>query len=301
MFKAITSFELKYHLKAPLFYILLAVYFLLTFGAVTSDGVQIGGAVGAINRNAPFVIMQFLLVMSIFGILTTTAFVANAIHRDFELHTDELFFSSPVSKAQYLGGRFTGSFIVAVLVYMGVSLAIIIGSWMPWIEKERLGAFELWPYVFSVLVLVLPNLLLSGAIFFAVTALTRSLMATYASVVGFFVAYGIAGSQLEDIENETVAGLLDPFGFNAFAIATRYWTVFDKNTKLLPVEGVFLWNRILWVGVALAILAFAYWRFTFSTGTRKARKKARRAGVITAEPMERIQLTLPAVSQVFGG
>jgi ABC-2 type transport system permease protein len=301
MFKAITSFELKYHVKAPLFYILLSVYFLLTFGAVTSDGVQIGGAVGAINRNAPFVIMQFLLVMSVFGILTTTAFVANAIHRDFDLHTDELFFSSPVSKAQYLGGRFAGSFIVATLVYLGVALAIMIGSLMPWIEKERLGPFELWPYVFSVLVLVLPNLLLCGAIFFAVTALTRSLMATYASVVAFFVAYGIASSQLEDIENELVAGLLDPFGFNAFSIATRYWTVFDKNTKLLPVQGVFLWNRILWVGVALAILAFAYWKFSFSTGTRKTRRKARAGMVIQPEPMERIQLTLPAVHQTFGG
>ncbi|MEA2464179.1 MAG: type transport system permease protein, partial [Acidobacteriota bacterium] len=301
MFRAITSFELKYHLKAPLFYILLAVYFLLTFGAVTTDGVQIGGAVGAVNRNSPYVIMQFLLVMSVFGILTTTAFVANAIHRDFELHTDELFFSSPVSKAQYLGGRFTGSFIVATLVYMGVALAIIIGSVMPWIEKERLGPFELWPYLFSVFVLVMPNLLLCGAIFFAVTALTRSLMATYASVVAFFVAYGIAGSLLEDIENEMLGGLLDPFGFNTFSIATRYWTVFDKNTKLLPVEGMFLWNRILWMAVALAILGLAYWRFKFSTGTRKARKKARRAGVFTAEPMERIQLTLPAVRQAFGG
>ncbi|HEX8616430.1 MAG TPA: M1 family aminopeptidase, partial [Thermoanaerobaculia bacterium] len=301
MFSAITKFELKYHLKAPLFYILLTVYFLLTFGAVTSDGVQIGGAVGAINRNAPFVIMQFLLVMSIFGVLTTTAFVANAIHRDFELHTDELFFSSPVTKAQYLGGRFSGSLIVAVLVYLGVALAIIIGSLMPWIEKERLGPFELWPYIYSVLVLVLPNLLLCGAIFFAVTALTRSLMATYASVVAFFVAYGIAGSMLEDIENEMVAGLLDPFGFNAFSIATRYWTVFDKNTKLLPLEGVFLWNRILWTAVALAILAFAYWKFTFSAGTRKSRKKARRAAAIATEPGERVQLALPAVTQTFGG
>ncbi|HYK04902.1 MAG TPA: M1 family aminopeptidase [Thermoanaerobaculia bacterium] len=301
MFKAITGFELKYHLKSPLFYILLVVYFLLTFLVITTDAVTIGGAIGAVNRNAPYVIMQLLLGMSVFGILTTTAFVANAIHRDFELHTDELFFSSPVKKAQYLGGRFTGSLLVAVLVYAGVALAIVIGSLMPWIDQERLGAFQLWPYVYSVLVLVLPNLLLCGAIFFAVTALTRSLMATYASVVAFFVAYGVASTKLSDIENELVAGLLDPFGFNAFSLATRYWTVFDKNTKLLPVEGVFLWNRLLWSAVAIAILAFAYWKFSFSTGTRKARKKARMAGVLRAEPMERVQLALPVVSQTFGG
>lgn len=300
MFRAIANFELRYHLKAPLFYILFLVYFLLTFGAVTTDGVTIGGAVGAVNRNAPFVIMQFMLVMSIFGVLTTTAFVANSIHRDFEMGIDSLFFSSPIRKWQYLGGRFAGSFLVSLLVYLGVAAAIMVGSLMPWIEKERLGPFELSHYLFSTLALALPNLLLCAAIFFAVTALTRSLMATYASVVGFFVAYGVAGSLLEDIENERLATLLDPFGFSAFGVATRYWTVFDKNTKLLELGGVFLWNRILWIAIALAILAFAYWRFEFATGTRKARRKAKK-GAVDEPARERVVLALPKVGQTFGG
>jgi ABC-2 type transport system permease protein len=89
--------------------------------------------------------MQFMLVMSIFGVLTTTAFVANSVHRDFELGTDSLFFSSPIKKWQYLFGRFSGSFIVATLVYLGVAVAIMIGSLMPWIEKERLGPFDSGP------------------------------------------------------------------------------------------------------------------------------------------------------------
>src|SRR5215210_7105763 len=131
MFRAIAAFELKFHLKAPLFYILALVFFLLTFGAVTTDGVRIGGSIGNVNRNAPFVIMQMMLIMSFFGILTTTAFVANSVHRDFELGTDALFFSSPIKKWQYLGGRFLGSFSVAVMVYLGVVSAIVIGSMMP--------------------------------------------------------------------------------------------------------------------------------------------------------------------------
>ena len=300
MFFAIASFESKYHLKNFLFYILLLVFFLITFGAVTSDAVTIGGAVGNVNRNAPFVIMQFLLVMSIFGILTTTAFVANSIHRDFELGTDALFFSSPIKKFQFLSGRFLGSFSVAVMVFLGVMGAVMIGSLMPWIDKARLGPFELWPYVYSLFVMVVPNLLLAGAIFFAVAALTRSLMATYASVVAFLVAYAVAGTLLENIENEFVAGLLDPFGFGAFSLATRYWTVFQKNTQVLPLEGIYLWNRILWVGVALLILAFAFWRFQFTTGTRKSRKKAARAEADSLQPIDRISLALPKVSQMFG-
>ncbi len=302
MFRAIASFESKYHLKAPLFYILLLVYFLLTFGAVTTDGVTIGGAVGNVNRNAPFVIMQFLLVMSIFGILTTTAFVANSIHRDFELGTDALFFSSPIKKFQFLAGRFLGSFAVAVLVYLGVIGAIVIGSMMPWIEKERLGPFVPWHYLYSLFVMIVPNLLLAGAIFFAVAALTRSLMATYASVVAFLVAYAVASSLLDDVENEVLGGLLDPFGLGAFGMATRYWTIFQKNTQVVPLEGIYLWNRILWVTVSLAILAFAFWRFQFTTGTRKARKKAGKANLADElQPIERIPLTLPKVSQTFGG
>ncbi len=300
MFTAIASFESKYHLKAPLFYILLLVYFLLTFGAVTTDGITIGGSVGNVNRNAPFVIMQFLIVMSIFGILTTTAFVANSIHRDFELGTDALFFSSPIKKFQFLAGRFFGSFSVAVLVYIGVVGAIVIGSMMPWIDKQRLGPFVPWHYLYSLFVMVVPNLLLAGAIFFAVAALTRSLMATYASVVAFLVAYAVAGSMLEDVENEFVGGLLDPFGFGAFGLATRYWTVFQKNTELVPLEGIYLWNRILWVGISLLILAFAFWRFRFTTGTRKTRKKAAKATVDELQPIERTSLALPKVSQTFG-
>ncbi|HEY0372643.1 MAG TPA: hypothetical protein VGD79_11615, partial [Thermoanaerobaculia bacterium] len=301
MFRAIASFESKFHLKAPLFYILLLVYFLLTFGAVTSDGITIGGSVGNVNRNAPYVIMQFLLVMSIFGILTTTAFVANSIHRDFELGTDALFFSAPIKKYQFLAGRFFGSFSVAVLVYLGVIGAVVIGSMMPWIEKERLGPFVPWHYIYALVVMIVPNLLLAGAIFFAVAALTRSLMATYASVVAFLVAYAVASSRLDNVENELVAGLLDPFGFAAFGIATRYWTVFQKNTQVLPLEGIYLWNRILWVGVALTILAVSFVCFRFTTGTRKSRKKAARGKEEPQQPLDRISLSLPKVAQTFGG
>src|SRR5215212_5598301 len=207
MFTAITKFELRYHLKAPLFYVLFALFFLLTFGAVASEGVTLGGAIGNVNRNAPFVIMFFMLVMCIFGIFSTTAFVASAAYRDFELGTDQLFFTTRVNKWQYLLGRFTGSFIVSVLLFLGVSSAIFIGSLMPWIDKDRLGPIMPAAYAFSLFVLVVPNLLLCAAIFFAIAALSRSLMATWSGTVAFLVAWGVASAKLPNIENEQLAAL----------------------------------------------------------------------------------------------
>jgi ABC-2 type transport system permease protein len=300
MLSAITRFELRYHLKQPLFYILTLLFFFLTFGAVTSDAVQIGGAVGNVNRNAPFVIMQFLLVMSVFGVLTTTAFVANAVLRDFELGTDALFFSSPIRKWQYLGGRFLGGWIIGVLVYMGVVLAIMIGSVMPWIEQERLGPFELWPYLFSLLFIIAPSLFLIGAIFFAVAALTRSILATYTSTAAFFVGWGVSRALMRDLESESLSAILDPFGVSAFFLSTRYWTVFQKNTQVLPLEGPFLINRLLWMTVALIILALAFWKFDFTAAKQRAKKRKLSDKEVPGVGIQPAT-GLPHVTQAFGG
>ena len=108
MLGEVLRFETRYQLRQPLFYICLIIFFLLTFGAITTDSVRIGGSIGNVNRNAPYVIMQILGVMSAIGIFTTTAFVASAIHRDFEYGTAAMFFSTPLKKRDYFAGRFAG-------------------------------------------------------------------------------------------------------------------------------------------------------------------------------------------------
>ena len=292
----IFKFELRYHFRGPLFYILFTMFFLLTFGAVTSEAVQIGGALGNVNKNAPFVIMQFLLIMSTFGVLTSTAYVASAIHRDFEMNTDSLFFSSPVKKWQYLTARFGAAFLVSSMVYLGVVTAIMIGSKMPWLDKERIGAFALQPYVFSYFVLILPNLLLFSALFFAVAALTRSLLWTYVCVAAFYVGYIVSRVLIQrNLENLTLKSLTDPFGLAPFALNTRYWTVFEKNTRVLPLEGAFLYNRLLWIGVSIAVLALVFWKFKMQVATAGGRKRRTESDEIAP----RIALTLPKVTQRF--
>jgi ABC-2 type transport system permease protein len=297
MFSEIYKFELRYNLKQPLFYILFALFFFITFLAVTTDGVTIGGAVGNVHRNAPYVIMFMLGVMSVFGILTTTAYVASAVHRDLELKTDSLFFSSPVKKNTYLLGRFFGSLTVAAAVYLGVATAMMAGSFAWWLDKDSLGPFHLGAYVFSLLVLVIPNIFLFGAIFFCVAALTRSLMATYSSVVAFFVAYGVVSTFTGQVENQRLASLFDPFGLDAFALVTRYWTVAQKNTELLPIADVFLWNRLIWMTVGVVFLAITLIFFKTTTTARKGKRRKQAAEL----PLDRISLDLPKVSQTFGG
>ena len=70
-----------------------------------------------------------------------------------------------------------------------------------------------------------------------------------------------------------LASLLDPFGLAAFSIATRYWTIFEKNSMIGPTGGLLLYNRLLWLSIAAIVLFLAYKRFRFTLASGKVKKK----------------------------
>jgi ABC-type transport system involved in multi-copper enzyme maturation permease subunit len=282
MFKDIFQFETRYQIRQPILLIAFALFFLMSFLAVTTDSVTIGGGIGNVHRNAPFVIVQLLLFMSLIGVFFTTAFVASTVQRDNEHRTSEIFYSMPITKSDFLLGRFSGALLISSFVFLGVALGILFGSFMPWLE-ERIGPTMLSPYLFGLIVFVLPNVFLSGSLFFSLATLSRNLMFTYAGVVVFFMAYGLAGTMLADIENEFLAALLDPFGFAAFFIETKYWTIAERNSAIPPLDSTLLSNRLLWMTVGVAILAFTYSRFRMTVTESKKRLKKRR---ITEQAIE---------------
>lgn len=275
MWKSIYKFEVQHHLRQPLFWATSGLFFLMIFFGTATNAVTIGGAVGNTNRNGNFVILQFLLVMSIVGLFSVTAFVGSAAQRDFEHRTHELFFSKPVGKFDYLFGRFTGSLTVAFLTYIGCVLGSILGSFMPWVDPERVGPFTFAPYIYGMLMIVLPNLIFMGAVFFALASWTRSMMATYLGVVGIFVLYVISQVLLGDVENDTLTSMVDPFGAGAFFMATKYWTIIERNTALPDWGGVMLYNRLLWSALGGAILVGLYLTFDPSRSKKNAGKTLR--------------------------
>ncbi len=286
---AIARFEIGYHLRQPLIYLTSALFALMTFGAVSTNAVTIGGAIGNVHRNAPYVILNLLGVMSLIGMFVVTAFMASAAQRDFELGSAPLFFSKPIRKLDYLAGRFFGSLVVSMGVFVGAAAGILLGSLMPWLEPERLGPTQLGPYLYALLVVVLPNLLFVGAIFFTLAGLSRSLLATYMGVVGLFVLWIVSQVLLGDVENLFAASLVDPFGLASFSLDTRYWTVTEKNTALpaLGMGGSLLLNRLIWSAVGLAVFFAGALAFDPTRQGRARRRKEKllaTAAAATAQP-----------------
>lgn len=269
MLAKIAGFEFRYQLFTPLFLIVFLIFFLLTFGAVTSENISIGST-GAVNVNSPHAISTIILILSLFGTFIPTAFLASGVLRDAEFKTEEMFYSSPIRERDYLIGRFLGAFAVTVLAFASVPLAILVGSLMPWINPDTLGPNLVSHYFYLYFVLGATNLFVTGVIFFTVANLTRSTMATYTALVTMLILYFVGNAVLNDPSLRGTIALVDPFGFNTYGEMTRYWTPIELNEKLVPLEGLLLKNRLLWILIGLGLLALNVALFSF---TKKDRRK----------------------------
>lgn len=278
MLRAILGFELRQQLGNPVLWVVAGVFALLAFGASSSEAVQLGGGIGNVQRNAPSTIITLLGGFSELSMLLVTIFVAGGALRDFDNRTAELFFTTPVKKRDYLLGRFGGGLIACFVVMLAVAAGIFIGYFMPWVDAARLGPHRAAPYLWSLGVVVVPNLLFIAALLFCLATATRSLLTTFIGVIGFY-ALTIATSVLTaDLDTRWIGALLDPFGSQAIQSITRYWSISERNSALPPLDGTLLANRLIWTGVALALLALAYRLFrTDREGLRLWRRRARAA------------------------
>ena len=275
MFASIALFELRYQLKNPVFWVVAVLFFLLTFGAVTVDEIQIGSG-GNVKVNSPAAIAQIHLILSLFFMFVTTAFVANVVVRDDESGFGPMVLSTRVKKFDYLVARFAGAFAAAALAFLVVPLAIFIGSLMPWLDPETVGPNDPGIYLRAWGLLALPNIFFTAAIFFAVATVTRSMMGSYVGVVAFLVAYLVTNAVLGDKpETREILAWAEPFGLAANAVATRYWTAAELNSQLPALEGALLGNRLIVLGLGLLALVLAVWRFRFARKALSPRAAAR--------------------------
>jgi ABC-2 type transport system permease protein len=270
----IASFELRYQLRSPLFFISFAIFFLLTFGSVTIDEIQIGSR-GNVNVNSPYAILETLATLNVFAIFIVTAFVANVVIRDQETGFAPILFSTRLRKRDYLLGRFLGAMVVALVLISSMPLAIMLGSIMPWLNPEKVGPFVLSHYLYALFVFGLPTLLVTGAGFFALATATRSMMWTFVGVVAFLVLYFTSVTLLRDPTYDHLTALIDPFGSSTLDLVTKYWTAAERNSQLPSLSGVLLENRLIWLGFASVLFAIAYGVFRFEvTGKTRKRKSS---------------------------
>lgn len=250
-------------------------------GAVSSDNINIGGGVGSVHKNAPFVIQTYYGVMSLIGLLMTTAFMNASANRDFENNMYQFVFSSPIKKRDYYFGKFIGAATMAVVPLLGVSLGALIGPLMPWAEPERYGDVIWSGHLNGLIAFGIPNTIIVSVLLYVLAIIFRSNIVSFVGAMLILVFYVISSGFTKDIEKEWLANLLDPFGFRPERILSKYMTVDEKNLHGVPLSGPFLFNRIIWLCISLSILAVSYYKFSFSVKNKKG-KKQKESGMNTS-------------------
>lgn len=282
-------------------WIFLLINTLLVFFAAASDNVQIGGSIGNIHKNSPFVIANFYSTMSVVCLLMTTAFMNATANRDFQYGMHQFVFSSPIKKRDYFFGKFIGASMVSVIPMLGVSLGLLLAPLLSpafdMAPAERFGSANFEAHFQALLSFAIPNVIISGVLLFSLAIIFRSSIVSFIGGMLLLMLYIFSGTFRRDIQNESIASLTDPFGGTSFDVMTKYLTVDEKNLHAVGLTGDLLINRLLWIGITLTILLLVYWRFSFTSRKEKAKKeKAAKpvpAPVITAKVFE------PAKANVF--
>jgi aminopeptidase N len=278
MLGQIAAFEFRYQLNSPLF---IAAAALLFLGAVADMSVvklmTSGG--GNVLFNSPHAIIVSHLFVSLILLFLGAAFVSNVIVRDDQTGFGPLVRSTRIAKFDYLFGRFLGAFAVAATVMAAVPLGAWLGTLMPFANQEMLGPNRLSAFAYGYGLFALPNALIISAILFALATATRSTAGTFIGVVGLLVLYIVSQGLMQNqpqLLNFRV--LADPFGLSAYLAASRYHTAAELNAGLVPVTGLILQSRLLWVGASIALLALTYRLFRFSDRglSRRRQRKLRR-------------------------
>lgn len=296
----IFQFELKYRAKRPDTYLYFA---LLTLCSSFAVDFIFEGALGPVKENAPYIIGICMSILSAFFMMITSMIMGVAVLRDTTYKMGALLWTKPIKKWEYLLGRFGGAFTVLVLIFSGVLWGSMLSIWMPWREPTDLLSFDFWSYLKPFLLVVLPTLFFGSALFFVSGALSRKLIVVYTQGILFFMLYLVSMVLSQDVEDPFWAALLDPFSFQTIKAVARHWTPLIRNENPLPVGGLLLYNRLIWIGLGILILMAGY--FGFDTNLIKNAGTKQKAKPFTPSAgstiLEQMRMKIPTFPIIWNG
>ncbi|WP_293789300.1 M1 family aminopeptidase [uncultured Pedobacter sp.] len=267
MITDLLKFELKYHFGQLSFKVATLLFLMLGYFCALKGGF---GPV-EVHKNSPYVITNIIALLSLFSIFSATLFSANVVLRDSMFKMEAVVFTTSIKKPAYFGIRLLGLIIAVFSLLLLVALGIYVGSFF--IDKDRLGIFQLNYYLHALLIFALPNVLFSAGILFCTAILTKSVRAIYVAGVLIYILYMLASilgnspllatSTMKAGSADILPILLDPFALASFFGETKTWTIFQRNHQLFPLCGAFLLNRILWTCFTSLIIVISYHLFDF--------------------------------------
>ncbi|HET8875441.1 MAG TPA: hypothetical protein VFO53_03850, partial [Casimicrobiaceae bacterium] len=294
-FAAVAGFEFRTRVARISTWVYFAIFGALAMlwmaaagGALRNAAVSFGS--GKIWIDSPYALAQMFALLGMASLTVIGAVMGRAVQQDFEYRTEAFFFTAPIRKVDFLAGRFAGAVAVLLVILSSIPIGSALGLLLPGIDADRVGPVRIAAWLLPYATTLLPNVIVLGGFFFCLAALTRRMLPVYVASVVLLIGYLAAQGLLRDMENKLLAVMLDPFGSTALSKLTEYWPISERNTRLVPLAGFLLWNRVLWLALAAAALALTAWRFRF---TQPSMAPAKRRGR-ESDPVPAASVVLPS-------
>ncbi|TDB59547.1 ABC transporter permease/M1 family aminopeptidase [Arundinibacter roseus] len=240
-------------------YLATLLAFTILMNVVTTPG-------DGVYPNNTFHITAITVIGGLIWLVIGAAVAGQAAARDVQMRMHPLIYSTPVRKLDYLGGRFLAAFVLNAGLVLALPAGLLLSFYVPGMNQEELQPFRPLVYLSVYSLISLPTVFVATAIQFSFAALSRQVHSGYlASLLLAVFPQLIALAVVKLPGNWDLLKVLDPIGVAGIVGSElQTWTPTQKNTRLISLEGIFLWNRLLWVAVAVGSLWLTYHRFSFA-------------------------------------
>lgn len=272
-------FEFAYQVRRPWTWLFAAVLLVVCF-LVTRDRALADAMYEDFFVNSPFATAMTTVVGGLVWLLLAPVVAGEAAARDESTRLYPLIYTSSISKYEYLGGRFAAALVVNALLLLAVQAGTLLAVYSPGVSSDVIGPFRPAVYLTSWAFISLPTALVATTLQFALSLRSGRAMVSYLGslfllFMGFFVASAL-------LFKRGLGTLLDPIGIRFIVEDVAYtWTTVERNTRLIALEGFILHNRLVWIGIAVTVIALTYLRFHFvhriETGRRWRKAQQRDA------------------------
>lgn len=298
MFLTIFRNEIHHWLRQVYVYLFAGLLFVISLATMWGMAAEATGGPDAEMMNSFFRINFMSNYMSMLMLFILPATFGAAVYRDYKSQMYTLLYAYPITKPAYLAAKFLAAYLVTILIVSTIGLGFVLGTLMPGVKEEVLLPFSWGAYLQLYAVYIFPNMLLLGALVFAIVIRTRNVYVGFISIILIIIFQGLLGGLLTGGELGYWAALLDPIGDTAVKYTVRFWTVAARNEQALPISGVILYNRLLWMLVTLLIVAYTYRNFSFQQFSKDKKGKAE-ARVTTEKHLAFSTMQFPAAHLSF--
>jgi ABC-type transport system involved in multi-copper enzyme maturation permease subunit len=272
-FREIFRFEFVYQAHRVRTWLYFAVLFVVAY-LLTKNSID-DARNGSTLANSPSVIALVTVICNMLWVLMATAVAGDSAARDARTRMHPLIYTTPISKADYLGGRFLAALVLNALILLMVPAGMLLALLLPGVEPEILGPSQSAAFVSAYILIALPTAFAATAIQFSLAALNRRSVTSYLGGVLLCVISFAAGAVANLLQLPTLGKLLDPIHLFSNGLISKAWTPIEKNTRLIGLEVPVLANDLLWVSIALGVLVFTHLRFRFGDPSAGSGRSAR--------------------------